>query len=200
MELYVEILASTIRYTVPLILACIAGLWSERSGIVDIGLEGKMLIAAFVAALILLGSVSRQFFPSSDRPELTVDLTLRQNASIFATEQQVKRLEDVLKADPDVDHFSSYVGRGAIRGHRRVNARAGGARPPGAVRRDDAGSRRAVGRGGGWAVGRRRRRHSRVSTQGRGELRNAGAGESQEQNYTDWKLHNPPAAPGLNVE
>ena len=50
MELYVEILASTIRYTVPLILACIAGLWSERSGIVDIGLEGKMLIAAFVAA------------------------------------------------------------------------------------------------------------------------------------------------------
>ena len=50
MDLYVEILASTIRYTVPLILACIAGLWSERSGIVDIGLEGKMLIAAFAAA------------------------------------------------------------------------------------------------------------------------------------------------------
>jgi ABC-type uncharacterized transport system permease subunit len=50
MDLYVEILASTIRYTVPLILACLAGLWSERSGIVDIGLEGKMLIAAFVAA------------------------------------------------------------------------------------------------------------------------------------------------------
>jgi simple sugar transport system permease protein len=50
MDLYVEILASTIRYTVPLILACIAGLWSERSGIVDIGLEGKMLIAAFIAA------------------------------------------------------------------------------------------------------------------------------------------------------
>ncbi len=50
MDLYVEILASTIRYTVPLILACLAGLWSERSGIVDIGLEGKMLAAAFSAA------------------------------------------------------------------------------------------------------------------------------------------------------
>ena len=72
-------------------------------------------IAAFVAALILSGNVSRQFFPSSDRPELTVDLTLRQNASIFATETEVKRLEEILKADPDVDHFSSYVGRGAIR-------------------------------------------------------------------------------------
>ncbi|MEI7598555.1 MAG: ABC transporter permease [Aestuariivirga sp.] len=50
MNLYIELLASTIRMSVPLILACIAGLWSERAGIVDIGLEGKMLIAAFVAA------------------------------------------------------------------------------------------------------------------------------------------------------
>jgi ABC-type uncharacterized transport system permease subunit len=45
-----EILSSTIRLSVPLILACLAGLWSERSGIVDIGLEGKMLAAAFAAA------------------------------------------------------------------------------------------------------------------------------------------------------
>ena len=45
-----ETLSSTIRLSVPLILACLAGLWSERSGIVDIGLEGKMLIAAFAAA------------------------------------------------------------------------------------------------------------------------------------------------------
>jgi multidrug efflux pump subunit AcrB len=72
-------------------------------------------LAAFVAAVYLSSQVSRQFFPSSDRPELTVDLTLRQNASIFATEQEVKRLEAILKTDPDVDHFSSYVGRGAIR-------------------------------------------------------------------------------------
>lgn len=45
-----ETLSSTIRMSVPLILACLAGLWSERSGIVDIGLEGKMLAAAFAAA------------------------------------------------------------------------------------------------------------------------------------------------------
>jgi len=47
-----EILSSTIRMSVPLILACIAGLWSERSGIVDIGLEGKMLASAFIAAAV----------------------------------------------------------------------------------------------------------------------------------------------------
>lgn len=72
-------------------------------------------LGAFVVAAYLSSHVSRQFFPASDRPELTVDLTLRQNASIFATEQEVKRLEEILKTDPDVDHFSSYVGRGAIR-------------------------------------------------------------------------------------
>ncbi|MEO6607480.1 MAG: ABC transporter permease [Aestuariivirga sp.] len=45
-----EICSSTIRMSVPLILACLAGLWSERSGIVDIGLEGKMLAGAFASA------------------------------------------------------------------------------------------------------------------------------------------------------
>ena len=54
-----ETLSSTIRMSVPLVLACLAGLWSERSGIVDIGLEGKMLAAAFAAAAAgaLLGNV-----------------------------------------------------------------------------------------------------------------------------------------------
>ncbi|WP_375450153.1 ABC transporter permease [uncultured Devosia sp.] len=44
------ILDSTVRLAVPLILACLAGLYSERAGIVDIGLEGKLLGAAFGAA------------------------------------------------------------------------------------------------------------------------------------------------------
>jgi multidrug efflux pump subunit AcrB len=79
-------------------------------------------VAAFVAAMFLMRFVPNQFFPNSDRPELTVDLTLRQNASIFATEAQVKRLEEELKDDPDVAHFSSYVGRGAIRFILTLNA------------------------------------------------------------------------------
>jgi simple sugar transport system permease protein len=46
----VLILSATLRVATPLILCAMGGLFSERSGIIDIGLEGKMLAAAFVAA------------------------------------------------------------------------------------------------------------------------------------------------------
>src|ERR687889_985039 len=46
----VTVFDSALRLSIPLLAACLAGLWSERSGVVDIGLEGKMLVAAFAAA------------------------------------------------------------------------------------------------------------------------------------------------------
>ena len=43
------LLASTLRVSVPLILCALAGCLSERSGVIDLGLEGKMLLTAFAA-------------------------------------------------------------------------------------------------------------------------------------------------------
>jgi len=53
-----QILDSTMRLATPLLLACLAGLFSERAGIFDIGLEGKMLAAAFLSAAVAYTSGS----------------------------------------------------------------------------------------------------------------------------------------------
>jgi multidrug efflux pump subunit AcrB len=78
-------------------------------------------LALFVASFLALPLIPRQFFPSSDRPELLVDLSLPQNASIYASETAAGRLDTVLKEDPDVARWSTYVGRGAIRFYLPLN-------------------------------------------------------------------------------
>ncbi|WP_166417012.1 ABC transporter permease [Cochlodiniinecator piscidefendens] len=52
LDTIIQILDSTIRLATPLLFACLAGLFSERAGVFDIGLEGKMLAAAFMAASV----------------------------------------------------------------------------------------------------------------------------------------------------
>lgn len=77
--------------------------------------------ALFVGAVLALPLIPRQFFPSSDRPELLVDLSLPQNASIYASENVAKRFDDLLAKDEDVARWSTYVGRGAIRFYLPLN-------------------------------------------------------------------------------
>ncbi|MFN3825851.1 MAG: ABC transporter permease [Pseudorhodobacter sp.] len=48
----IQILDSTVRLATPLLFACLAGLFSERAGVFDIGLEGKMLAAAFLSGAV----------------------------------------------------------------------------------------------------------------------------------------------------
>lgn len=74
-----------------------------------------LTIAVFIGALYSMRFVEQQFFPNSDRPELIVDLTLPQNASITETRAQMDRFEQHLKGDENVLFWSSYVGRGAPR-------------------------------------------------------------------------------------
>ena len=78
-------------------------------------------LALFIASFLALPLIPRQFFPSSDRPELLVDLSLPQNASIYASETAAQQLDAALKDDPDVARWSTYVGRGAIRFYLPLN-------------------------------------------------------------------------------
>jgi multidrug efflux pump subunit AcrB len=86
-------------------------LFSMRHSKGTIALTGGL----FGLSLGLLPLVPNQFFPSSDRPELIVDLRLRQDASIYATDKVSQRLDEILRDHKDIDHWSSYVGRGAVR-------------------------------------------------------------------------------------
>jgi multidrug efflux pump subunit AcrB len=80
--------------------------------------RGRVIAATlilFALALAAFQWVPRQFFPSSDRPELLVDLRLPENASFDATLRAAQRFEQDLKGRPEIDHFIDFVGAGAPR-------------------------------------------------------------------------------------
>jgi multidrug efflux pump len=78
-------------------------------------------LALFALAVVGLRFVQQQFFPASDRPELVVDLSLPQNATITATEAAAETLEKLLAGDPTIDRYSVYVGQGAVRFYLPLN-------------------------------------------------------------------------------
>ena len=74
-----------------------------------------LAVMAFVTAGAGMLRVQQQFFPTASRPELLVELRLREGASFSATERQVKLLERRLAKDPDIQFFTAYTGAGTPR-------------------------------------------------------------------------------------
>ena len=72
-------------------------------------------IGLFVLALFGQQFVQRQFFPSSDRPELLVTINMPTSSSIFATEDVISRIQKLIDGNPDIERYSNYIGGGAIR-------------------------------------------------------------------------------------
>ena len=78
-------------------------------------------LALFGVALYGMRFVPQQFFPASDRSELLVDLQLPENASIYATRDVVNEFDKLLSGNQDVDHWSTYIGQGAVRFYLPLN-------------------------------------------------------------------------------
>ncbi|MFZ2289407.1 MAG: efflux RND transporter permease subunit [Halopseudomonas yangmingensis] len=75
-----------------------------------------LTVAAFVLALVGMQTlVQKQFFPSSDRPEVLVDIYLPEGSSAQQTDALARRIEARLQEHPDVVSLSSFVGAGAPR-------------------------------------------------------------------------------------
>ncbi len=72
---------------------------------------GLLAISAFGMAT----QVQKQFFPSSDRPEVLISVYAPQGSAIATTDQSVRRLEAILMDIPEVKSLSAYIGAGAPR-------------------------------------------------------------------------------------
>ena len=73
-------------------------------------------VAVFAVSIFCLRFVSQEFFPPSQRPELVVEMTLPEGASLKATEEQAKKLSDLLNQEQDkIDNYAYYTGQGSPR-------------------------------------------------------------------------------------
>jgi multidrug efflux pump len=88
--------------------------------LIDWTVEHRLLViaatlAAFAGAIFLFRFVPQQFFPSSSRPELLVDLRLPEGSSFHATMAEARKMEAVLAREPGVESYVGYVGAGSPR-------------------------------------------------------------------------------------
>ena len=89
-------------------------------GIIRFAVRHKFLTCsvvgiAFAISVVGMGTVKQQFFPTSDRPEVLVEVRLPEGTSIETTTATVDKLERWLKDQPDAKIVTSYIGQGAPR-------------------------------------------------------------------------------------
>ena len=78
-------------------------------------LVAATVVGSFVVAVLGMGLVRKQFFPTSDRPEVLVELQLPYGASIEETSRATKTVEDWLTKQSEAKIVTSYIGQGAPR-------------------------------------------------------------------------------------
>ena len=69
----------------------------------------------FAISVVGMGFVKKQFFPNSDRVELTLEINLPGGSAFSTTEKTVHRVEQAMLAFPEAQHVTSYIGEGAPR-------------------------------------------------------------------------------------
>jgi multidrug efflux pump subunit AcrB len=84
-------------------------------------LVAGVTVALFVFAAIGMGSVQKQFFPNSERPELTIEVNLPSGSAYGATDAAVRKIETALRAEAEAKIVTSYIGQGAPRFFLSVN-------------------------------------------------------------------------------
>ena len=72
-------------------------------------------VGLFAVSVVGMTIVKKQFFPNSDRVELTLEVNLPAGSAFSTTERTVRRIEKVMLALPEAKHVTSYIGQGAPR-------------------------------------------------------------------------------------
>jgi len=96
--------------------------YQRLRGLITLAVRHKFLTCSIVAvafafalSVVGMGGVKQQFFPTSDRPEVLVEVRLPEGTSIETTTATVEKLEGWLHDQPEAKIITSYVGQGAPR-------------------------------------------------------------------------------------
>ncbi|HEY9101917.1 efflux RND transporter permease subunit [Chitinimonas sp.] len=78
-------------------------------------------VGVFALAVVGMGAVEKQFFPDTDRPELTIEINLPPGSAFAATDATVRKIETAVRKEPEAKIVSSYIGQGTPRFFLAIN-------------------------------------------------------------------------------